>query len=117
RLGFDISPTRDPEFKNSNDRAWSGVSLPFMSIGYEMELSPLQILSVYNAVANNGKMVQPYLVKEIREFGKVVQKFDTRVINEKVCSDQTIKQLKSLLEGVVERGTATNLKGLDYKVA
>jgi cell division protein FtsI (penicillin-binding protein 3) len=116
-FSFDIRTTRHPRIRNSKDRAWSGTSLPFMSIGYEMELSSLQILSIYNAIANNGVMVKPYLVKEIKEFGKTVKACSTEIINPKVCSDATLKQLRLLLEGVVERGTATNLKGLAYKVA
>lgn len=116
-LPFDIKSTRKPLLKNSKDRTWSSTSLPFMSIGYEMELSALQILSVYNTIANNGTMVKPYLVKEVKEFGKVIQSQETTVLNEKVCSDETIKLLKQLLEGVVENGTGDRLKGLDYKVA
>lgn len=116
-LPFDIKTTRHPHLRNTKDRHWSGTSLPFMSIGYEMELSSLQILSVYNAVANNGVMVKPYLVKEIKEFGKTIKACTTEVINPKICSDETIKQLKVLLEGVVANGTATNLKGLAYTVA
>jgi cell division protein FtsI (penicillin-binding protein 3) len=114
---FDIKSTRSPNVRNSTDRAWSSTSLPFMSIGYEMELSSLQILSVYNAVANNGVMMKPYLVKEVKEFGKVIKSSQPEVINQKICSDATLAQLKDLLEGVVERGTATNLRGLNYKVA
>ncbi|MCC6817432.1 MAG: PASTA domain-containing protein [Bacteroidia bacterium] len=116
-LPFDIKTTRHPHIRNTKDNKWSGTSLPFMSIGYEMELSSMQILSLYNAVANNGVMVKPYLVKEITEFGKSVKSCSTEVINPKICSEETLKQLKFLLEGVVERGTATNLKGLAYQVA
>lgn len=116
-LPFDIRSTRKPQMRSSKDRGWSATSLPFMSIGYEMELSPLQILTVYNAIANNGRMVQPFIVKEIKEFGKTIQKNDVRVLNEKICSEETLKLLRKLLEGVVEKGTAQNLKGLDYKVA
>lgn len=116
-LKFDIHATRKPRLKSSDDREWSGSSLPFMSIGYEMELSAMQILTVYNAVANGGKMMQPYLVKEVKEFGKSILKTEPGVINGKICSDRTLEILRSLLEGVVENGTARNLKGLSYKVA
>jgi cell division protein FtsI (penicillin-binding protein 3) len=117
-LSFDIKSTRNPLLKNTKDRTWSTTtSLPFMSIGYEMELSALQILSVYNAVANNGSMVKPFMVREVKEFGKVIQKNEPLILNEKVCSDETIKLLKKLLEGVVENGTGNKLKGLAYKVA
>ncbi|HEY1046593.1 MAG TPA: penicillin-binding protein [Bacteroidia bacterium] len=116
-LVFDIRSTRKPQLRSSRERGWSSTSLPFMSIGYEMELSSLQMLTVYNAIANNGVMVKPYLVKEVKEFGKVIQSYGTQVLNPKVCSEETLKQLRKLLENVVERGTATNLKGLDYRVA
>ena len=116
-LAFDIKSTRKPLLKNSRDKTWSSTSLPFMSIGYEMELSALQILSVYNTIANSGKMVKPYMVREVKEFGQVIQSNETTVLNEKICSDETIKLLKKLLEGVVENGTGDRLKGLDYKVA
>lgn len=116
-LPFDIKSTRSPKVKGLDDRTWSGTSLPFMSIGYELEISPLQVLAVYNAVANRGVMVRPYIVKEIKEFGKTIRKQETMVLNEKICSDETLSTLRSLLEGVVQHGTATNLKGLDYAVA
>lgn len=116
-IPFDIRTTREPHFRNTRDKQWSGTSLPFMSIGYEMELSSMQVLTMYNAIANNGVMVKPYLVKEVKEFGKVIKACSTEVINPKVCSQETLVQLRQLLEGVVENGTATNLKGLNYKVA
>lgn len=116
-LSFDVKSTRKPQLRGSRERGWSGTSLPFMSIGYEMELSSLQMLTIYNAIANNGVMVKPYLVKEVKEFGKVIRSYEPQVLNPKVCSDETLAQLRKLLEGVVEKGTATNLKGLDYRVA
>ncbi len=116
-LPFDIKSSKNPILRGSKSKEWSGTSLPFMSIGYEMAISSLQMLSVYNAVANNGVMVKPYIVKEVKEFGKVIQKNEVTILNKKICSDETLKQLRILLEGVVENGTATNLKGLAYKVA
>ena len=116
-LSFDIKSTRNPYIRNTKDSRWSGTSLPFMSIGYEMEISSLQVLALYNAIANNGVMVKPYLVKEVKEFGKVIKACSTEVINPKICSQETLVQLKQLLEGVVENGTGDKLKGLPYKVA
>jgi len=116
-LDFDIKSTRSPGLKNTKDKAWSGTSLPFMSIGYEMEISSLQILSVYNAIANQGALMRPYIVKEVKEFGKTIHKQEPLVLNKQVCSDETLRILKRLLEGVVENGTAQSLKGLDYRVA
>ncbi|MDP2174831.1 MAG: penicillin-binding transpeptidase domain-containing protein [Bacteroidota bacterium] len=116
-LGFDIKSTRSPKLKNSKDKLWSSTALPFMSIGYEMELSSLQILNIYNTIANNGVMVEPFIVREIQEFGKTRYKRKVKVLNKKICSDETIALLRKLLEGVVEKGTGENLKGLNYKVA
>ncbi len=117
-LAFDIRSTRKPGLKSSKDNSWSSTtSLPFMSIGYEMEISSMQILSVYNAIANNGTLMRPYIVSEVKEFGKTIYKQEPLVLNKKVCSDETLSLLKKLLLGVVENGTAQSLKGLDYKVA
>ena len=116
-LGLQIPGETSPLVKNTKDKSWSGVTLPFMSIGYEVRLTPLQILTFYNAVANNGKMVKPMFVKEIRQRGKLIKNFPTTVINEAICSQKTIDKAKKLLEGVVENGTASNLKNANYKIA
>jgi cell division protein FtsI (penicillin-binding protein 3) len=106
-----------PVIKEVKDPSWSGVTLPWMSIGYELQLTPIQILSFYNAVANNGKMVRPMFVKEVRKRGKVVKRFKTTVITNEICSKSTIKKVREMLEGVVENGTAMNLKNASYKIA
>lgn len=106
-----------PKIKYPGDQYWHGASLAMMSIGYEVELTPLQILAFYNAVANNGKMVKPKFVREVRYHGKTVKTFPTEVINPKICSGNTIKKVKKMLEGVVENGTANNLKNSNYKIA
>ena len=84
---------------------------------YEVQLTPLQILTFYNAVANNGKMVKPRFVKEIGYHGRVIKIFNTEVLNSSIVSRSTIKKAKIMLEGVVENGTATNLKNSNYKIA
>lgn len=116
-LGLEIPGEGKPKIKGTKEKDWSGVSLPWMSIGYEMLLTPLQILTFYNAVANNGKMVKPKLVKEVLKNGVVQKEFETQVINPQICSQQTIDKVKQLLEGVVDSGTAKNLKHADYKIA
>jgi cell division protein FtsI (penicillin-binding protein 3) len=88
-----------------------------MSIGYETKISPLQMLTLYNAVANNGKMMRPYMVSEIRHEGRLIKNIAPQAINEKICSDKTLAALKSMMEGVVDHGTATNLKNNNYQVA
>jgi cell division protein FtsI (penicillin-binding protein 3) len=115
--GIEISGEGKPYIKNTKDQSWSKVSLPFMSIGYELRLTPLQILTFYNAIANNGKMVKPLFVREIRESGRTVEEFEPEVINKSVCSDESVAKAREILEGVVENGTATNLKQSIYKIA
>jgi cell division protein FtsI (penicillin-binding protein 3) len=77
----------------------------------------LQTLTLYNAIANNGKMVKPKFVSEIKEWNKVIKKYNTEVINPKICSDQTIKKLKAILGNVVKRGTASKLYSKDFSMA
>jgi cell division protein FtsI (penicillin-binding protein 3) len=88
-----------------------------MSIGYEVKLTPLQILTFYNAVANDGKMVKPKFVKEIQRSGRTIKTFKTEVINSSIASRSSIKKAKELLEGVVKRGTAITLNKSVYKIA
>lgn len=116
-LGIDISGEPFPMIKNVGQDGWSGLTLPQMAIGYEVELTPLQILAFYNAVANNGELIKPQFVKEIRKDGKTLKVFDKVVLNEKICSDETIEKLKICLEGVVERGTGSGLKSANFKIA
>ena len=117
KLGLEIRGEGKPEIKYTDSELWSGVSLPWMSIGYEVRMTPLQILALYNAVANNGKMVKPIFVEETRAHGKVVERFGTEVLNNHICSRETLSQVKSMLEGVVESGTARNLANSNYKIA
>lgn len=106
-----------PHLKNTTDRDWSGTTLPWMSIGYELTITPLQTLTFYNAIANNGKMMRPMFVKEVRKRSKTVKVFEPEIINASVCSQATIDKAKKMMEGVVVNGTAKSLKRLDYQVA
>jgi len=117
--GIEISGEPNPLIKHpiKNKKIWSKISLPWMSIGYGEMLTPLQLLTFYNAVANNGKMVKPMLVTEIQQEGKTIKKFETTVFNKQIASPSTIKKAQSLLEGVVLRGTGRKLKNKWYKVA
>jgi cell division protein FtsI (penicillin-binding protein 3) len=117
KLGIDIRGEGQPLIKYPGDRLWSGISLAMMSHGYEVRLTPLQTLTFYNAVANNGRMVKPKFVREIQYHGKTISTFDTEVINPSICSKSTLKKAKKLLEGVVENGTARNLKNPYFKIA
>lgn len=114
-VGIEITGETAPTIHPPKD--WSLVSLPWMSTGYEMQYSPLQLLTFYNAVANNGKMMKPYLVSSIDELGKPVEKFSPIVIDKHILNEGTISQLKILLESVFEEGSAVNLQAKNFKMA
>ncbi len=116
-LGIALKGEPVPTLNNQNEGNWSGISLPWMSIGYEVEQTPLQTLAFYNAVANEGKFIKPQFVKEIRKDGEVIKRFKKEVLKEEVCSQSTIEKLKSCLEGVVENGTGRKLKSSQFKIA
>ncbi len=102
---------------NPNKTGWSGTSLPWMSIGYEMKLTPIHMLTFYNAIANKGKMIKPIFTSAISRDGKVIQERTTEVINPAICSKATIDAVIPLLIGVVEKGTAENIKSGNYLIA
>jgi cell division protein FtsI (penicillin-binding protein 3) len=89
-----------------------------MSIGYETLMTPMQTLAFYNAVANDGVMVKPLFVKEVRRNGKLIQRNDPVVLNPAIASRETIKKARIMLESVVtEEGTASNLRFGAYSIA
>lgn len=116
-LGLDIAGEGIPRIKTPKDKDWTVYTLPWMSIGYECRLTPLQILNFYNAVANNGVMVKPRFVREIRQRGTATHEFPVEVMDQRIASEATIKQAREMLLSVVEKGTASNLKGLRYTIA
>lgn len=119
KLGLKIKGEGNPFIKHpKNKQSWYGTSLPWMSIGYELQITPLQTLCLYNAVANKGSMVKPMFITEIRDGGVTQERFETTIINRNIASKNTIDSAQSLLEGVVLRGTAKNVfKNAPYKVA
>lgn len=116
-LGLQINGESFPKITRPTDKAWSGITLPWMAYGYGFEISPLHTLALYNAVANDGKMIKPVFVTSISQAEKVTQEFETETLNSKICSNKTLSQLRLLLEGVVENGTAKNLKSAYYQIA
>jgi cell division protein FtsI (penicillin-binding protein 3) len=116
-LGLQIRGEGEPLIRYPGDKLWSGISLPMMSHGYEVQLTPLQILTFYNAVANDGKMMRPLFVNAIMRNGSVIKTYEPEVIINSIASRSTIRKAKKMMEGVVENGTATNLKNPNYKIA
>ncbi|HSN50773.1 MAG TPA: penicillin-binding transpeptidase domain-containing protein, partial [Bacteroidales bacterium] len=117
QLDLQIKGEGVPLIRYPGDKYWSGLSLPMMSHGYEVQMTPLQILTFYNAVANDGKMMRPRFVTSILRNGSVVKNFGTEVIINSIASRNTIRKAKAMMEGVVEHGTATNLKNSNYRIA
>lgn len=116
-LGIQILGEHPPKIKRPGEKGWSGISLPWMAYGYGFETTPLHTLALYNAVANDGVMIKPIFVKSIKRADEVEDVFATEVLNSRICSDKTLNKLKMLLEGVVENGTAKNIKGTHYRIA
>jgi cell division protein FtsI (penicillin-binding protein 3) len=117
QLDLQIKGEGQPLIRYPGDKYWSGLTLPMMSHGYEVQMTPLQILTFYNAVANNGKMMRPRFVTAILRNGSVIKSFGTDVIINSIASRNTIRKAKKMMEGVVEHGTATNLRNANYKIA
>jgi cell division protein FtsI (penicillin-binding protein 3) len=106
----------DPRIKNNR---WSGIALEWMAYGYGVSFTPLQTLTFYNAVANNGEMVKPRFLREVKEFGNTIESFDKEVINPKICSPETVSKLQKLLKNVVEKdhGTGNGLYSENFSMA
>lgn len=120
KTGIDLLGEAHPLVKNTNNKTWSATTLPWMSIGYEVLETPLKILTLYNAVANNGKMMKPYLVSSIEQYGKVIKQFEPTAVIDKICKDSTLVQLHSILNGVVSSKEGTAHTALDnpyFKIA
>lgn len=116
--GIDITGERKPVIYKPGSKYWSATTLPWMAFGYNLSITPLQTLTLYNAVANNGVMMKPYLLNAVKDEGSTVQEFSPVVKAQKICSDETLQQLRECLEGVCTGGTAKELfKNTPYKVA
>jgi cell division protein FtsI (penicillin-binding protein 3) len=116
-LNLEIEGGQDPRIKNPSSSTWSAATVAWMAFGYEVEMTPLQILTFYNAIANNGTMVKPRLVKYLKSHSQIVKSFNTEVMKSSICSHETLLMVKSMLEGAVTDGTAKNLKNDLYSIA
>jgi len=117
RLGIEISGEGEPFITEPNAQTWSRVSLPWMSIGYEVKQTPLQILAFYNAVANGGRKMRPMLVEEVRNSGTTIKRFSPKVLNRSIASQSTLEKVRAMMVGVVEDGTARNIRSPHYSIA
>jgi len=116
-LGIDLAGEPKPTMHAPGSKYWYGTSLPWMAIGYEFLQTPLQTLAFYNAVANNGTLVRPQFVKEIRQGNEVIKTYAPYVIKDKICSESTLKDVRACLEGVVTQGTGSALQSAFFSIA
>ncbi len=116
--GIDLQGEGKPVIYKPGGKFWGPTTLPWMAFGYNLSVSPLQTTMLYNAIANNGKMMKPYLVSAVKDEGVLVREFNATILDQNVCSMQTLKQLQECLEGVCTEGTGKELfKNSAFKVA
>ena len=119
-LNLPIKGEGIPKIPYPTDKNWNGLTLPWMAFGYGVSLTPLQVLTFYNAVANNGVMVKPKFIKQISNLGnKPTKVFDSEIINPSICSKSTLEKVKKMLFNVVDKkwGTAYKIKDTNLKMA
>ena len=116
-LHLQIQGEGKPYLKGPDERYFAKTTLPWMSIGYETQLPPLNILTFYNAIANDGVMVRPKFVKALLRDGEVIQEYPTEVINPKICSDSTLSKIRVILRSVVKNGLAKPAGNPEFSVS
>ncbi len=118
-LGMPIKGEGIPVIRNPGDKGWSGISLAWMSHGYEVSLTPLQTLAFYNAIANDGEYLRPRLIKEVKEWNNTIEIFEKEVVNSAICSKETARIVQDLLKNVVEKkhGTGHRLYSRNFSMA
>ncbi len=114
---IDIEGEERPYIKSSTSKDWSTVTILQMSIGYEVRLSPMQLLTFYNAVANNGVMLKPRLVKAYAKDGEIIEHLPIDTLNHAICTQETLHKVQKLLLAVVDSGTARSIRTKRYKIA
>jgi cell division protein FtsI (penicillin-binding protein 3) len=117
-LGYHPPYIRMPDTKTTNRaKYWSKTTLPWMSIGYETQIAPINTVAFYNAIANDGKMMQPRFVKQLMKNGEVIKEFEPVVLKERIARPQAIKTMQTILEHVVSQGLGRKAGSRSFKVA
>ena len=103
----------------SDKKNWDGLDLPWMAFGYGVSITPLQTLAFYNAIANDGVMLKPRFLKEVKDFDKTIEVFNKEVINPSICSKETARKVQKMMQNVVEKkhGTAHNIYSPSFSMA
>jgi cell division protein FtsI (penicillin-binding protein 3) len=109
-LNLEIPGAGRTKIKDPSNRTWSRTSLPWMSFGYEVQVPPMQTLTFYNAIANNGKMVRPMLTKEIQQEGKTIKRFTTETLRHSICSQETLQIIRKMMADVITEGTGKQFR-------
>ncbi|SDR89861.1 cell division protein FtsI (penicillin-binding protein 3) [Formosa sp. Hel1_31_208] len=116
-LGVSIIGEGMPDIAEPGKANWSRNALPSMAYGYNLRMTPLQTLTFYNAIANDGEMVKPRFIKAVKEFSREIEVFEKEVINQKICSDQTLGEIREILKDVVVRGTGQGMYSENFSMA
>ncbi len=117
-VGYHTPMIRMPDTKTTDrSKYWSKTTLPWMSIGYETQIAPINTVAFYNAIANNGKMMQPRFVKQLMKNGEVIREFEPVVLKERIAKPQAIKTMQTILEHVVSQGLGKKAGSKSFKVA
>lgn len=116
-LGVSIIGEGKPVIPEPGDAIWSKNALPSMAYGYNLRMTPLQTLTFYNAIANDGEMLRPRFINAVKEFDKAIEVFDKEVINQKICSDKTLGEIREILKNVVVRGTGSRMYSKNFSMA
>jgi len=117
KLGLRIKGEGQPQIPHPEDSNWYGTTLPWMSFGYGVSLTSLQTLTFYNAIANNGLKVKPRFIKQVRDKHSLIESYEEPIVEGSVCSKETALKLRSMMEGVVQKGTGTNIKHSNFSMA
>ncbi|MBS3738844.1 MAG: transpeptidase family protein [Psychroflexus sp.] len=117
KIGLEIKGEGQPSIPHPDDKNWYGTTLPWMSFGYGVSMTPLQILSFYNAIANDGIRIKPRFIKQVMDKGEVINSYNKPIIQNSVCSKETANILQELLKKTVEKGTADNIYNESFSMA
>ena len=117
QIGIPIIGEGTPMIPGPGHHKWSKNALPSIAYGYNLKLTPLQTLTFYNAIANDGVMVKPRFIKEIRAYNQPIRRFDAEVITDDICSEETLAQIRDILQNIVKRGTGQTLYSEYFSMA
>jgi len=117
KIGLEIKGEGTPKIPHPDDSNWYGTTLPWMSFGYGVAITPLQTLAFYNAIANDGVMIKPKLIKEVRNRDRIIYDYNKPVIQNSICSKETAQKVREMMKKTVKRGTAKNIYTEHFSMA